>query len=114
MEIQQFDALTKGGETAPRIETGPVQFGDDWPGSFFRGDNASFLALDIRHVMALLEKWRTDRDAFNAEMESLSSAAAGWQWKIFMSQLGTVARVLEQSNLNHREREAAEQAKGVG
>jgi hypothetical protein len=25
---------------ATRVETGPVQFGDDWPGVFIRGDNA--------------------------------------------------------------------------
>lgn len=24
----------------PRMESGPVQFGDDWPGIFLRGDNA--------------------------------------------------------------------------
>lgn len=29
----------------PRVETGPVQFGDDWPGVFFRGDNAFEFAL---------------------------------------------------------------------
>ena len=25
----------------PRIETGPVKFGDDWCGMFFRGDNCA-------------------------------------------------------------------------
>jgi len=30
-----------------RVETGPVQFGDDWPGVFIRGDNA----LTIVHVV---------------------------------------------------------------
>ena len=24
----------------PRVETGPLQIGDDWPGVFIRGDNA--------------------------------------------------------------------------
>ena len=27
-------------ELESRVETGPVQFGDDWPGIFIRGDNA--------------------------------------------------------------------------
>jgi hypothetical protein len=31
----------------PRVETGPVQFGADWPGLFIRGDNAIGLALQI-------------------------------------------------------------------
>lgn len=26
--------------TGDRVETGPTQFGDDWPGVFIRGDNA--------------------------------------------------------------------------
>lgn len=29
----------------PRIETGAVQFGDDWPGVFIRGDNAGYFAM---------------------------------------------------------------------
>jgi hypothetical protein len=27
-----------------RVETGPVQFNDDWPGVFIRGDNAAYYA----------------------------------------------------------------------
>lgn len=37
-----------------RVETGAVQFGEDWPGLFIRGDNAFAFALDIQ---ALLEWW---------------------------------------------------------
>ena len=36
-----------------RMETGPVQFGDDWPGVFIRGDQACWagrmLSLLIEH-----------------------------------------------------------------
>lgn len=31
----------------PRIETGPLQFGRDWPGLFVRGDEAIGLASQI-------------------------------------------------------------------
>jgi hypothetical protein len=31
-----------------RVETGPVQFGDDWPGVFIRGDNAAWYAVNLR------------------------------------------------------------------
>lgn len=31
-----------------RIETGALQFGDDWPGIFIRGDNAMFMAGSLR------------------------------------------------------------------
>jgi hypothetical protein len=33
-EIRKLPAQDK------RVETGPVQFGEDWPGIFIRGDNA--------------------------------------------------------------------------
>lgn len=36
----------------PRVETGPTQFGDDWPGVFIRGDNANHYA---RHLGILLD-----------------------------------------------------------
>lgn len=36
----------------PRVETGPVRFGDDWTGVFIRGDNAFAWILALDHVMA--------------------------------------------------------------
>ena len=35
----------------PRVETGAVQFGDDWPGLFVRGDNAMLVAAAIDAVL---------------------------------------------------------------
>jgi len=35
----------------PRIETGAVQFGSDWPGLFIRGDNAAWLAFEAQQVL---------------------------------------------------------------
>lgn len=40
----------------PRVETGAVQFGDDWPGLFLRGDNAVALKIWIRSLCELLEQ----------------------------------------------------------
>lgn len=34
-----------------RPETGPMQFGDDWPGVFIRGDNALFGALMLEQIL---------------------------------------------------------------
>jgi len=34
-----------------RVETGPVQFGDDWPGVFVRGDNAFGYAMALQEAM---------------------------------------------------------------
>lgn len=34
-----------------RVETGPVRFGDDWPGTFIRGDDAFAYALYLRMLL---------------------------------------------------------------
>lgn len=34
-----------------RVETGAVQFGDDWPGVFIRGDNAFAYAMALETVL---------------------------------------------------------------
>lgn len=36
-----------------RPETGPMQFGDDWPGVFIRGDNAFCYAMCVRRAIEL-------------------------------------------------------------
>lgn len=33
-----------------RVETGPVQFGDDWPGLFIRGDNVGWYAMAVKRA----------------------------------------------------------------
>ena len=45
-------------ERLTRPETGPMQFGDDWPGVFVRGDNASGIVATLMSVVALVEQTR--------------------------------------------------------
>ena len=40
------------GEFPERVETGPVQFGGDWPGVFIRGDNALYFAHVLEMIIA--------------------------------------------------------------
>jgi hypothetical protein len=50
-------SVTKYGiSLAGRIETGPVQFNDDWPGVFIRGDNAAFMALALSTVIDAIDQ----------------------------------------------------------
>lgn len=44
-------SITRLDEQEKRVETGAVQFGDDWPGVFFRGDNAALYALTLKQVL---------------------------------------------------------------
>ena len=41
MDIRHFP------EQDSRVECGPVQFGDDWPGVFLRGDHALHYAMTL-------------------------------------------------------------------
>lgn len=35
-----------------RVETGVVQFGDDWPGVFIRGDNAAYYSMALDSLLS--------------------------------------------------------------
>lgn len=45
MEIRKIDF-----EIEPRLESGPVQFGNDWPGVFLRGDHCAYYALCLEQL----------------------------------------------------------------
>lgn len=47
---------TKKASNGERPETGPMKFGDDWPGVFIRGDNAAHHAHALDEVLAWIEK----------------------------------------------------------
>jgi hypothetical protein len=38
-------------EVGPRVESGPIMFGDDWPGIFLRGDDAHVYAVGLRELL---------------------------------------------------------------
>jgi hypothetical protein len=40
----------------PRIESGPLVFGSDWPGLFLRGDDALHFAMHLRTIIDCAEK----------------------------------------------------------
>ena len=43
-----------------RAETSVMQFGDDWPGIFIRGDNAKMFELSLAIVLALVTRLLSD------------------------------------------------------
>lgn len=34
-----------------RVDDGPVVFGDDWPGTYIRGDASAFFAMSLRQIL---------------------------------------------------------------
>ena len=67
-----------------RIETGPLQINDDWPGTFIRGDNASYYALMLGELLSTRKE---------DDYESFSSTIA---WTVMKS----LYNVLRSSNTN--------------
>lgn len=48
-EIVKIEAILP--ENQNRLETGPLQINEDWPGIYIRGDNAFFFANAIRSIL---------------------------------------------------------------
>jgi len=80
----KFDALqghdTKKPRRLPavgrRVECGAIQFGDDWPGLFIRGDDAFFTAVQIKllidHLDGVQELGKIDLIVVRNCLEGLS------------------------------------------
>lgn len=60
METRQID------EVSPRLETGPLRAGPDWPGVFIRGDNAQAFLISLQTVMARARETNVNTELFFA------------------------------------------------
>jgi len=56
-----------------RAETGPMSFGDDWPGVFIRGDNALMYATNLRLLMHELPEDKFLKDVLTGLHDLLRS-----------------------------------------
>jgi hypothetical protein len=78
-EVTKLPALPNG-----RPETGPMQFGDDWPGIFIRGDNALHYAMVLRQVIETMSKtegpwwYRAVLEGLASDLASCSVGDTGW------------------------------------
>jgi hypothetical protein len=66
--------LTKLPGVQERVESGPLQFGNDWPGIFLRGDEALMQANALAVVLACIpdEQW-PQRSVVSGMIETLQS-----------------------------------------
>lgn len=81
-------------EDGKRVETGVVQFGDDWPGVFLRGDDAY-----LRYGSAALigaEELRTRAK----ESRASGDFAGELFWKLEASALQALGKLLRSCNVN--------------
>lgn len=69
-KIQKITATLP--EDQGRVETGPLQVNDDWPGVFIRGDSAFHYALQLTQVIDVLKDHGTGALMLKA-VESLKS-----------------------------------------
>jgi len=65
-----------------RMETGPLQFGADWPGVFIRGDEALSYADMLQHIGSMLppEYWAASSmlKALHSILRSCWAGQTGW------------------------------------
>ncbi len=54
-------AVKKFARVKNRVESGAIQFGDDWPGLFLRGDDAKYLSMAIECVLESVAVTKTNR-----------------------------------------------------
>jgi hypothetical protein len=77
-EVQKLPAFPEG----TRPETGPLQFGDDWPGVFIRGDNALADAQALDAALRLLpaDAWpvRAMLEGLRNTLQSCRVGDTGW------------------------------------
>lgn len=69
--MQQLPAQEK------RVETGAVQFGDDWPGVFIRGDNAGHYAMVLKDMLASTTLGPIDKMTLSSLQRLLADAVVG-------------------------------------
>lgn len=69
------DAIRQFPDEIERVETGPIQFGQDWPGVFIRGNNAAWFAFMLTSVLNDHARFHGDPIARNA-LKSLASTLA--------------------------------------
>lgn len=63
-------------EGPKRPEVGPMQFGDDWPGVFIRGDSAAFFAMTLQSLLPRLKGTKDElaRSAVEGLIDTLTSS----------------------------------------
>ena len=67
-------------EDGQRVESGPIQFGDDWPGTFIRGDEAAYFAACLASVLAGTAD-NTEKYVSQNLLEELRSSNLVWRQK---------------------------------
>ncbi len=60
-----------------RPETGPMQFGDDWPGTFIRGDTSYLFARNLNAVLMWLDGYEPGGDESHALIAEVKMHALG-------------------------------------
>jgi len=60
-----------------RVETGPIQFGSDWPGLFIRGDNAAYSAMLLSTLLETGEIDFISKHFLRGLVDDLQSCVVG-------------------------------------
>ena len=62
---------------AQRVETGPLQINDDWPGFFLRGDATLYYVMCIENLINALEKGEQADAVYLMSLQNLLRSMRG-------------------------------------
>lgn len=57
-----------------RVESGPIQFGDDWPGTFFRGDHSAHFAMLLEEALRTSQIGAISKGCLEGYMKDLQGS----------------------------------------
>ncbi len=77
VDLSQIPCPFNLGEHAERVETGPVQFNEDWPGFFLRGDATLYYAMCLENVLNAVETGEDPDAVFLLSLQNLLRSMRG-------------------------------------
>lgn len=70
-DLSQIPSPFKGEDHAERVETGPLQINEDWPGFFLRGDATLYYAMCLENMINAFETGENPDAVYLMSLQSL-------------------------------------------
>jgi len=77
VDLSQIPCPFQLGKHAERVETGPVQFNEDWPGFFLRGDATLYYAMCLENVLNAVETGESPDAVYLVSLQNLLRSMRG-------------------------------------
>lgn len=76
-DLSQIPSPFKDEIHAERVETGPLQINEDWPGFFLRGDATLYYAMCLENMINAIETGETPDAVYLMSLQNLLRSMRG-------------------------------------